>query len=69
MGLYKTGHKDFPSLSTYTMLVQNHGPDSAQAQSYLGRYLSDDNFVRQAEAVRNMFFIKAVSTPKEEKQG
>lgn len=67
MSLFKTGHKDFPSLSHYTQLVQEHGPESTQAQGYLGRFLSDDNFVRQAEAVRGMFLLKAAT--KEDKQG
>lgn len=66
MSMYKTGHRDFPSLSTYTMLVNDHGPDSSQAQSYLGRFLSDENFVRQAEAVRNMYLMKQTISKKEE---
>lgn len=65
MSLFKTGHKDFPSVSNYTMLVNQYGPDSNQAQSYLGRFLSDESFVRQAEAVRNMYLMKAISKPKE----
>jgi len=66
MSLFKTGHKDFPSLSHYTMLVNQYGPDSSEAQSYLGRFLADETFVRHAEAVRGMFLVKnATSKPEE----
>lgn len=58
MSLFKTGHKDFPSLSNYTELVEKYGPISSEAQSYLGRFLSDNSFVRQAETVRNLFVMK-----------
>jgi len=67
MSLFKTGHKDFPSLSNYTELVELYGPTSTQAQSYLGRFLSDNDFVRQAEVVRNMYFNKTASDSKETK--
>ena len=67
MSLFKTGHKDFASLSHYTSLVDQHGPTSSEAQSYLGRFLADNNFVRQAEAVRNMYLMKHISEPKETK--
>jgi hypothetical protein len=65
MSLFKTGHKDFPSLSYYTSLLEKHGPLSEQAQSYLGRFISDDNFVRQAEVVRNIFLMKKTISPNE----
>lgn len=67
MSLFKTGHKDFPSLSNYTELVEIYGPTSSQAQSYLGRFLSDTNFVRQAETVRSMYVIKTASDSKDTK--
>lgn len=66
MSLFKTGHKDFPSLSHYTTLVSQYGPTSSEAQSYLGRFLADENFVRQAEVVRNTFLMKEATSPKEE---
>jgi len=67
MGLFKTGHKDFPSLNNYTALVEAHGPNSSQAQVYLNRFSSDTNFVRQAEVVRNIYLTKQASDQSETK--
>lgn len=67
MGLFKTGHKDFPSLSNYTKLVDEHGPNSSQAQSYLQRFVSDDEFVRQAETIKNIYANNSQKTKSDEK--
>ena len=61
MSLFKTGHKDFPSLSNYSALVEAHGPDSSQDQVHLSRFLSDTTFVSQAEAVRDIYLMKQAS--------
>jgi len=52
MSLYKTGHRDYPSLSVYSSLVEKHGPESDEAMAYLNRFLDDISFVKQAEAIR-----------------
>lgn len=58
MSMYKTGHRDYPSLSAYSSLVDKHGPESEQANAYLARFKDDESFIRQAEAIRCNFLSK-----------
>jgi hypothetical protein len=61
MSLYKTGHRDFPSLEKYTSLIESQGLHSAEAAAYLARFPNDTSFVKQAEAIRNTFLFKDLS--------
>jgi hypothetical protein len=56
--MYKTGHRDFPSIEKYTSLIESHGVNSAQAENYLSKFRDDINFSKQAEAIKNLYQTK-----------
>jgi hypothetical protein len=53
--IYKTGHKDYPSIETYTAFLSEDGVDSTQAAAYLARYANDIEFVRKANLIKAAF--------------
>lgn len=53
--IFKTGHKDFPSVSTYTNFLQDEGENSSSAAAYLARYSTDEDFVRRASIIKAAF--------------
>jgi hypothetical protein len=66
--IFKTGHKDFPSLVTYTDIMHNDGGSkSAKAAAYAARFLADQDFVEKSKVVKLAFEANEIEKKKDNK--